>query len=751
MLKLLRRLQEELGLAYMFITHDLGTVRRIAHRTAVMLRGEIIAQGPTAQIFSPPFHPYTEKLISSVPEMDTTWLDHVLAGRVGGLTLHRMRVRSRTSSSRSPTACGSPRASGCPTRDRAPAILEYIPYRKRDGTRGRDEPMHGYFAAHGYAAVRVDMRGSGESDGLLDDEYLQRELDDACEVIAWIAAQPWCDGAVGMMGKSWGGFNALQVAALRPPALKAIITVCSTDDRYADDIHYMGGALLNDNLWWGAIMLAYQARPPDPALARRLARASGCERLDAMPFWPALWLRHQRRDAYWRHGSVCEDFSAIQCPVFAVGGWADAYTNAVPRLLEGLKVPRLGLIGPWAHLYPHDGKPGPAIGFLQEAMRWWDHWLKGRDSGVMNEPMLRAFIEERRRPANREPPPAASSARRTWPSPRHRAAAPQRRLTAASTGRARSADDRRLLARLDRRGRRRMDGHRRAARGAGGPAPRRRLLALLRQRAADRAPGDPRRAGVRGRDRLRQAGRAALRAALRRRARRRVAARLLRRAQPHASRQPRRAEPADARRRSIACKLKLNDCGYAFAPGHRLRLALSTRLLAADLAGAGTRDADAASARDADAAGAARPPTRPPSPSRRAKPPATRPRPSLPKAASSGASVSISAPASRPTRPSPRAACSARAPMRFDEIDTSVSHDLRRRFTIAADDPLSARYRLDQTYEMGRDGWRIRIETDVEMRATATHFLLEAELAAFENGDLARRRRFAETIPRDLL
>ena len=69
-----------------------------------------------------------------------------------------------------------------------------------------------------------------------------------------------------MMGKSWGGFNALQVAALRPPALKAVITVCSTDDRYADDIHYMGGALLNDNLWWGAIMLAYQARPPDPEL-----------------------------------------------------------------------------------------------------------------------------------------------------------------------------------------------------------------------------------------------------------------------------------------------------------------------------------------------------------------------------------------------------------------------------------------------------------------------------------------------------
>ena len=231
------------------------------------------------------------------------------------------------------------------------------------------------------------------SSGELADEYLSRELEDACEVIDWISRQSWCSGAVGMMGKSWGGFNALQTAALRPPALKAIITVCSTDDRYADDIHYMGGALLNDNLWWGTIMLAYQARPPDPALVGEGWRDEWLERLKSLPFFPALWLAHQRRDAYWRHGSVCEDFSAITCPVFAVGGWADAYTNAVPRLLEGLKVPRLGLIGPWAHVYPQDGMPGPAIGFLQEALRWWDHWLKGEDRGIMAEPMLRAFIE----------------------------------------------------------------------------------------------------------------------------------------------------------------------------------------------------------------------------------------------------------------------------------------------------------------------------------------------------------------------
>lgn len=167
-----------------------------------------------------------------------------------------------------------------------PAILEYIPYRKRDGTRGRDEPMHGYFASQGYAAIRVDMRGTGESDGHMADEYLKQEQDDALEVIDWISRQPWCTGNVGMMGKSWGGFNGLQVAARRPPALKAVITAYSTDNRYTDDIHYMGGLLLNDNLWWGTIMLAYQSRPLDPEIVGDTWRDSWIERLEKLPSFP---------------------------------------------------------------------------------------------------------------------------------------------------------------------------------------------------------------------------------------------------------------------------------------------------------------------------------------------------------------------------------------------------------------------------------------------------------------------------------
>jgi len=300
-----------------------------------------------------------------------------------------------------------------------PAILEYIPYRKRDFMRTRDEEIHRYYAGHGYAAIRVDLRGSGESDGVLEDEYLPREQLDAVEVIAWLAAQPWCDGNVGMTGISWGGFNSLQVAAHRPPALKAIITLCASDDRYSDDAHYMGGCLLNENQIWGTVLFSLNALPPDPAIVGDRWRAMWHQRLEHDRPFPALWLRHPHRDDYWKQGSVCEDFRRIRCAVYAIGGWADGYSNAVPRLLEGLAGPRKGLIGPWAHIFPHNGVPGPSIGYLQEAVRWWDHWLKGIDTGIMDEPILRVWMQDSVAP---EPihleRPGRWVAEPAWPSPR---------------------------------------------------------------------------------------------------------------------------------------------------------------------------------------------------------------------------------------------------------------------------------------------------------------------------------------------
>jgi uncharacterized protein len=299
-----------------------------------------------------------------------------------------------------------------------PAILEYIPYRKNDGTAARDALRLPYFAGHGYATIRVDMRGSGESDGILYDEYLPQEQDDALEVLRWIATQSWCSGPVGIIGKSWGGFNGLQIAARRPPELKAVITVYSTDDRYADDVHYMGGCLLaSEMLPWASTMFAWNARPPDPRWVGERWREMWLERLEKTPPFVEAWLSHQRRDDFWKHGSVCERYADITCPVYAIGGWADAYTNAVPRLLEGLPGPRKGLIGPWGHEFPDEARPGPTIGYLQECLRWWDYWLKGIDTGIMDEPMFRVWLQDSVHPrADYDERPGRWIAEPGWPS-----------------------------------------------------------------------------------------------------------------------------------------------------------------------------------------------------------------------------------------------------------------------------------------------------------------------------------------------
>jgi len=306
--------------------------------------------------------------------------------------------------------------------DPVPALLEYLPYRKSDWTAPRDAQRHPWYAGHGYASVRVDIRGHGDSEGTPGDEYDAQELADGVDVVNWLAAQPWCTGKVGMFGISWGGFNSLQIAALAPEPLKAIVTVCSTDDRYDNDVHYTGGAVLGiDMLAWAGTMLAFAARPPDPSVVgtdRWLPMWR--ERLDALEPFLHTWLDHQQRDDYWKHGSVCEDYDSIGAAVLAVGGWHDPYRDAVLRLVEHLPEDRVrGLIGPWSHQYPDRGlPPGPAIGFLQETLRWWDQHLKGIDTGVMREPLLRAWVNDPVPPATSyEEMPGRWVGETNWPSP----------------------------------------------------------------------------------------------------------------------------------------------------------------------------------------------------------------------------------------------------------------------------------------------------------------------------------------------
>lgn len=272
-------------------------------------------------------------------------------------------------------------------REPVPALLEYLPYRKDDAMLGRDHDLYAYLARHGYAGARVDIRGTGRSGGTLPGgEYTETEQRDAETVIAWLAAQPWCTGAVGMQGISWGGFNAIQVALRRPPALKAILAVDASDDLFHDDVHYIDGlphldeyALMIDHL--NMLPAAPEFRLDDEALAR----------MDTEP-WLISFLAQAQDGPFWRRASLRPDYGRLTVPAYLIGGWYDGYRDSVPRMLAHGPAPVRVLIGPWNHSYPHNAVPGPAIEWRADAVRWWDHWLKGAENGIMSEPPVTVYV-----------------------------------------------------------------------------------------------------------------------------------------------------------------------------------------------------------------------------------------------------------------------------------------------------------------------------------------------------------------------
>ncbi|MEX0754644.1 MAG: CocE/NonD family hydrolase [Actinomycetota bacterium] len=281
-----------------------------------------------------------------------------------------------------------------------PAILEALPYRKDDITSGYKPEYERLADEGGYAVCRIDVRGTGSSEGIAVDEYPVREQDDLIEVIRWLAEQPWSTGDVGMYGTSYSGFNAIQVAMRRPPQLKAIIPIFATDDRFGDDVHYYGGAQKQlDKIDYPAYMVAMNALPPAPPVYGEGWREVWEQRVQETEPWLITWLEHQRLDDYWKHGSLLVDYDSIEAATMIVAGWADGYRNNSLRTIQQLTCPKRLLLGPWAHASIEDSDPGPNIDIVVEHLRWWDRWLKGIDNGIDGEPEIVVFARRSTRPS----------------------------------------------------------------------------------------------------------------------------------------------------------------------------------------------------------------------------------------------------------------------------------------------------------------------------------------------------------------
>ena len=283
----------------------------------------------------------------------------------------------------------------------AAVVLEALPYRMDDLTASYSSEYERLCEEGGFAVCRLDLRGTGSSEGIAEDEYTAQEHADICETIAWLAAQEWSNGRVGMYGTSWSGFNSIQVAAERPPALGAIVPIYASDDRYTDDVHYMGGALKAvDLVDWVLYMVACNALPPVPAVFGDGWRDEWLRRLDGTEPWLLRWLEEQTDGPYWRQGSLRPDYQRVACPTMIVAGWADGYRNNTFRTFEALTCPKRLLIGPWSHMSTATSLPGPHIDLVPELIRWFGRWLRDDRNGIDEEPPVVVFARRSTRPTH---------------------------------------------------------------------------------------------------------------------------------------------------------------------------------------------------------------------------------------------------------------------------------------------------------------------------------------------------------------
>jgi uncharacterized protein len=276
--------------------------------------------------------------------------------------------------------------------DPVPCLVSYYPYHKDDLIGALFDHPNRYFAARGYASLLVDLRGLGNSEGVAWDVGDAREATDGAEIVEWAAAQPWCDGNVGMWGMSYGGITSFKTAALNPPHLKAIVPMCGGLDHY-HDIVYPGGCFncLGILGGWGPFMTAMNVMPPMHQDSDGRWYRVWMERLEAAraPYIKA-YKEHPEFDDYWKPNTV--EGERITVPSFLIGAWRDIFPEAMVRAYERIKGPRRLLMGPWMHEMP-DLAAFAQVDYLAEMLRWWDCWLKGAANGVPEEPPVAIYVQ----------------------------------------------------------------------------------------------------------------------------------------------------------------------------------------------------------------------------------------------------------------------------------------------------------------------------------------------------------------------
>jgi uncharacterized protein len=287
----------------------------------------------------------------------------------------------------------------------APAVVVYVPYLK-DGWQGlRSAGYLEYFATCGYAAVNVDFRGTGASEGVKADAFEPVESDDVHDVIEQIAGQPWCDGNVGIWGVSYGGITALRAAAARPPHLRAVVAVEGSTDPYEYEVMRCGvpglGSIIGE---WASLMLGLAALPPLWGTPNRNEASIVAAHISGLAPWHFAWRDHPLRDSYWQGREV--DPAAIEVPTMIITSWRDTNILGAWRDYSALRGPRRILSGPWQHGMPDAAATDP-INSTKEMVRWFDTWLRGEDRGLAGEAPVHLYVLGTRRWESHEewPPP----------------------------------------------------------------------------------------------------------------------------------------------------------------------------------------------------------------------------------------------------------------------------------------------------------------------------------------------------------